>query len=100
MIKISRILDKKIKAKSVFESKTKSADANWILQVCKSFAWLLERLTNAASGISDPLPLNIFWEDEGLWNLMSVQHLSKFMVALHVWYRWKASIWGALSLAE
>ena len=38
--------------------------------------------------ISDPL-LNIFWEDERFWNLMSLQRLS--MLALHVWYRWQAS---------
>ena len=46
-----------VKTKNVFESKAKSADANWILQVCKSFAWLLDRFTNAASGSSDPFPL-------------------------------------------
>ena len=41
-----------------------------------------------------PSPPDIFWEDEGLWNLMSLQRLSKFMFASHVWYRWKASILG------
>ena len=89
---VGRVKDKNIEAKYVYdEYKAKSADANCnytYVNMLHGF-WANSR----APGTSNPL-LNIFWEDEGVWNLMSLERLS--MLALHVWYRWQASILGAL----
>ena len=39
---VGRVKDKNIEAKYVYdEYKAKSADANWILHLCKHVAWLL-----------------------------------------------------------
>ena len=63
---------------------------------CIFFAWLSGQFTSTWH--FRPSTPDIFWEDEGPWSRMSLQRLSKILLALHVWYRWQASILGALKI--